>query len=514
MKKFNDSFHFVISHAKSYGFIFPSCDIYDGISAIYDYGPYGILLKNNIKDYWWKSMIQFHRNIVGIDTSILMHPTIWKASGHVEAFNDPLIDNKDSRRRYRADLLVEEYCDRIEHKIHKTVEKARKILGEEFDEQNFFATSPKIAEYRRKKESIMKRLAMAMEKENLNDIRNLIEELEIRDPESGSKSWTDVREFNLMFKTHFGSLRENALELYLRPETAQGIFVNFSNVSKSTRMKIPFGIAQIGKAFRNEIIARQFIFRMREFEQMEMQFFVAPAQEREWYEYWKQTRFKWHLSLAIDPHFYRFHDHDKLAHYANAATDIEFLFPFGFKELEGIHSRTDFDLKNHQKYSGKKLQYFDSDRHEHYTPYVIETSIGLDRMFLGLFSSSLKEEEFSKGNFRRVLKLPIALAPIKAAILPLVKNDGLPELAEKIFNELKWKYMVIFDENQSIGKRYRRQDAIGTPFCFTVDHHSLQDYTVTVRHRDSMRQERLYINKLTYLLEDKMDIQKLLLNNM
>jgi len=494
-----NSFHFVISHAKSYGFIFPSCEIYDGISAIYDYGPYGILLKNNIKDYWWKSMIQLHRNIIGIDTSILMHPTVWKASGHVEAFNDLLIDNKDSRRRYRADLMVEEYCDRIEHKINKIVEKARNILGEEFDEHNFFASSLKIAELKRKKESIMKRLAIAMMKKNLNDIRNIIEELEIRDTESGSKRWTDVREFNLMFKTDIGSLRQNALVLYLRPETAQGSFVNFSNVSKSPRIKIPFGIAQIGKVFRNEIIARQFIFRMREFEQMEMQFFIAPTQEREWYEYWKQTRFKWHLSLTIDPNFYRYHDHNKLSHYANAASDIEFLFPFGFREIEGIHSRTDFDLVNHHQYSGKKLQYFDSDKH--YTPYVIETSIGLDRMFLGVFSSSLKKEEFSKGNFRSVLKLPRALAPIKAAILPLVKKDGLPELAENIFNELKWKYMVIYEANESIGKRYRRQDAIGTPFCFTVDYHSLIDYTVTVRYRDNMRQERLFINKLPYLLE-------------
>lgn len=504
-----NSFNFVISHAKSYGFIFPSCEIYDGISSIYDYGPYGILLKNNIKDYWWKSMIQLHRNIVGIDTSILMHPIIWKASGHVDSFNDPLIDNKDSRRRYRADLLIEEYCSKIEYKIHKTVEKTRNILGKYFDEHNFFINSKKIYELKEQKENIMKRLIIAIDKKNLNDIRNLIEELDIREIKSGSKNWTDVREFNLMFKTNLGSLRQNILELYLRPETAQGIFVNFSNVSNSTRMKIPFGIAQIGKAFRNEIIARQFIFRMREFEQMEMQFFIAPSQEKEWFEYWRQIRFKWHLSLIRDPHFYRFHDHDKLAHYASNATDIEFLFPFGFKEIEGIHSRTDFDLKNHQKFSGKKLNFFDSNSHQHYTPYVIETSIGLDRMFLGLLSSSLKEEEFSKGNFRSVLKLPIILAPVKAAILPLVKKDGLPELAEKIFNELKWKYMVIYEANESIGKRYRRQDAIGTPFCFTVDYHSLQNYTVTVRHRDNMRQERLSINKIIYLLEEKMEFQKL-----
>lgn len=503
-----NSFHFVISHAKMYGFIFPSCEIYDGINSIYDYGPYGILLKNNIKDYWWKSMIQLHKNIVGIDSSILMHPNIWKASGHIYAFNDPLIDNKDSRHRYRADLLIEEYCSKIEYKIHKTVEKAINFLGEEFDEHNFFIASFKIDELREQKENIMKRLAIAMNKKKLNDIRKLIEELEIRDPENGSKKWTNVREFNLMFKTKLGSLKENTLELYLRPETAQGVFVNFSNIYNSTRMKIPFGIAQIGKVFRNEIIARQFIFRMREFEQMEMQFFVEPTQEKKWYEYWRQTRFKWHLSLTIDPHFYRFHDHDKLAHYASAATDIEFLFPFGFKEIEGIHSRTDFDLKNHQKFSGKKLHYFDSNSHQHYIPYVIETSIGLDRMFFGLFSSSLKEEN-TKGNFRSVLKLPIALAPIKAAILPLVKKDGLPELAERIYNELKFKYMVIYEANESIGKRYRRQDAIGTPFCFTVDYYSLQDYTVTVRYRDNMRQERLSINKIISLLDDKMDIQKL-----
>lgn len=501
-----NSFHFVISHAKSYGFIFPSGEIYDSLSAIYDYGPYGILLKNNIKNYWWKSMIKLHRNIVGVDTSILMHPKIWKASGHLDAFHDTLIDNKDSRRRYRADVLIEEYCFVIEHKINKLVKKAKNLLVEDFDDTHFFNTSSKVAELKRKKESIMKRLVIAMKKKNLNDIRNLIEELEIKDSESGTKSWTDVREFNIMFKTHFGSLKQDTLELYLRPETAQGIFVNFSNVSKSTRIKIPFGIAQIGKAFRNEIIARQYIFRMREFEQMEMQFFVAPPQEREWFEYWKEIRFKWHLSLTIDPNIYRFHEHAKLAHYANAATDIELLFPFGFKEIEGIHSRTDFDLKNHQKYSGKILQYFYSNSHQHYIPYIIETSIGLDRMFLGLFCSSLKEEE-TKVNFRSVLKFSGALAPIKAAIFPLVKKDGLPELAEKIFNELKWKYMLKYEANESIGKRYRRQDAIGTPFCFTVDYHSLQNFTITVRYRDNMRQERLSINKLPYLLEENINIQ-------
>lgn len=498
-----NSLHFIISHAKLYGFIFPSCEIYDGISAIYDYGPYGILLKKNIKDYWWKSMVQLHRNIVGIDSSILMNPIIWKASGHIDAFNDPLIDNKDSHRRYRADILIEEYCDRIEYKINKISEKAKNILGSSFDKCYLFDTSPQIRKLKRKKENIMNRLEIDIKKKNINDIRNIIEELEIKETESGSKRWTDVRIFNLMFKTYFGSHIDDSIELYLRPETAQGSFVNFPNVNKSTGMKIPFGIAQIGKAFRNEIIARQFIFRMREFEQMEMQFFVDPLLEKEWFEYWKQVRFKWHLSLTKDPHFYRFHDHDKLAHYANAATDIEFLFPFGFKEIEGIHSRADFDLKNHQKFSGKKLQFFDTKSNRHYTPYIIETSIGLDRMFLGLFSYSLKEEEISNGNFRSVLKLPKILAPIKAAIFPLVKKDGLPELAEKIFNELKWKYMVVYESNESIGKRYRKQDAIGTPFCFTVDYKSLLDYTVTVRHRDNMRQERLSINKLSYFLEEK-----------
>lgn len=497
-----NSFHFVISHAKSYGFIFPSSEIYDCLSAIYDYGHYGILLKNNIKDYWWKSMIKLHRNIVGVDTSILMHPSVWKASGHVKAFNDLMIDNKDSRRRYRADLLIEEYCFIIEHKINKLVDKARNILEKEFDDNQFFYTSSKRGELKRKKESIMKRLIIAMKKKKRDDLRNLIEELEIKDSESGSKRWTDIREFNLLFKTYFGSLKQDTLELYLRPETAQGIYVNFSNIYNSTRKKIPFGIAQIGKVFRNEVIARQYIFRMREFEQMEMQFFVTPYHKTEWYEYWKDIRFKWHLSLTRDPHFYRFHEHANLAHYANAAADIEFLFPFGFKEIEGIHSRTDFDLKNHQKYSGKKLLYFDSNSHQHYTPYIIETSIGLDRMFLCLFSSSLKEEEVSKGYFRSVLKFPIILSPIKAAILPLVKKDGLPELAETIFNELKCKYMVIKETNESIGKRYRRQDAIGTPFCFTVDYNSLQNYTITVRYRDNMRQERLSINKLIYLLEE------------
>lgn len=503
-----NSFNYIISHAKLYGFIFPSSEIYDGISSIYDYGPYGTLLKNNIKDYWWRSMVQLHKNIVGLDSSILMHPTIWKASGHITSFNDLLIDNKDSCRRYRADTLIEEYCSRIKKKINKTIEKTKNLLGEEYYITKFNINSPKISKLKEQKISIRNRLSISIENKNLNEIRSLIQELDIKDIESGSKNWTDIREFNLMFKTNLGSLKYSSMELYLRPETAQGIFVNFSNVSNSARMKVPFGIAQIGKAFRNEITARQFIFRMREFEQMEMQFFINPIQEREWFEYWRQTRFRWHLSLIKDPHFYRFHDHNQLAHYANAATDIEFLFPFGFKEIEGIHSRTDFDLKNHQKFSGKKINYFDSNYHKHYTPYVIETSIGLDRMFLGLFSSSLKEEEFSKGKFRSVLKIPIVLAPVKAAILPLVKKDGLPELAEKIFNELKWKYMVIYDENESIGKRYRRQDAIGTPFCFTVDYYSLEDYTITVRYRDNMRQERLSINNIIYLLDNIMDIKK------
>lgn len=500
MQHKEEHFKKVISHAKEYGYIFASSEIYDGLSAVYDYAQNGVLLKNNIREYWWKSMVQLHQNIVGLDAAILMHPTTWKASGHVDAFNDPLIDNKDSKKRYRADVLIEDYVEKINQKALKEIEKARKRFGENFDEQQFVTTNERVLNYRAQQKSIIERFTNSLGAGDLADVKALIEELGIADPETGSKNWTEVRQFNLMFGTKLGASAEHAMEIYLRPETAQGIFVNFQNVQKSGRMKIPFGIAQTGKAFRNEIVARQFIFRMREFEQMEMQFFVRPGEELSWYEYWKETRLKWHLSLGFGQESYRFHDHEKLAHYANAACDIEFDFPFGFKELEGIHSRTDFDLKAHEKFSGKKLQYFDPEINESYVPYVVETSIGLDRMFLAVFSKSLVEETLPDGSSRVVLKIPAVLAPVKVAVLPLVKKDGLPEIAQKIVDQLQWDFVVSYDEKDAIGRRYRRQDALGTPFCVTVDHETLNDQTVTIRHRDSMEQQRVPIDQLYELI--------------
>ncbi|TRZ45831.1 glycine--tRNA ligase [Robertkochia solimangrovi] len=507
MAKQEDQFKKVISHAKEYGYIFPSSEIYDGLSAVYDYGQNGVELKRNIREYWWKAMVQLHDNIVGIDASIFMHPTTWKASGHVDAFNDPLIDNKDSKKRYRADVLVEDYVAKIEGKIEKEVAKAERRFGESFDKAQFLSTNPRVLKYQEEANGILKRLGQSLEREDLADVKALIEELEIADPETGSRNWTDVKQFNLMFGTKLGASAESAIDLYLRPETAQGIFVNFLNVQKSGRMKIPFGIAQTGKAFRNEIVARQFIFRMREFEQMEMQYFIKPGTQKEWYEYWKEARLKWHHSLGLGEDNYRFHDHEKLAHYADAAADIEFRFPFGFKELEGIHSRTDFDLGSHEKFSNKKLQYFDPEENKSYVPYVLETSIGLDRMFLAVFSSALQEEELENGTTRTVLKIPAVLAPTKAAILPLVKKDGLPEIAKKIVDELKWDFNVDYDEKDAVGRRYRRQDAAGTPFCITVDHETLENNTVTIRHRDTMEQSRVKIEDLKSIISKETDMR-------
>lgn len=498
-----DFFKKITSHAKEYGFVFQSSEIYDGLGAVYDYGQNGVELKNNIRAYWWKSMVQLHDNIVGLDAAIFMHPTIWKASGHVDAFSDPLIDNKDSKKRYRADVLVEDFLSKLEEKVNKEVDKARKRFGETFDEEQFVSTNPRVVEYTNQINDTKKRLYGAMEANDFGAFKQLIEDIGVVCPVSGSRNWTDVRQFNLMFSTQMGSTADGASEIYLRPETAQGIFVNYLNVQKTGRMKIPFGIAQTGKAFRNEIVARQFIFRMREFEQMEMQFFVRPGEELKWYEYWKATRLKWHLSLGIPAEKYRFHNHEKLAHYANAAADIEFEFPFGFKELEGIHSRTDFDLNAHQKYSGKKLQYFDPETNESYVPYVVETSIGLDRMFLAILSNAYTEEQLEDGSERVVLKFPAVLAPIKAAVLPLMKKDGLPEKGREIMDMLKHDFMCHYEEKDAIGKRYRRHDAIGTPFCITVDHQTLEDNTVTLRERDSMQQERVDIAQLNSIIGSK-----------
>ena len=502
----DDQFKNVIAHAKEYGFIFQSSEIYDGLSAVYDYGQNGALLKNNIKAYWWGAMVQMHENIVGIDSAIFMHPTTWKASGHVDAFNDPLIDNKDSKKRYRADVLIEDHVEKIRQKIEKEVGKATKRFGESFDRTQFESTNPRVVGYHEKIRAIMDRFVKSMESEDLADVKQLIEDEQIKCPVSGSMNWTDVRQFNLMFGTQMGSVAEGASTLYLRPETAQGIFLNYLNVQKTGRMKIPFGIAQIGKAFRNEIVARQFIFRMREFEQMEMQFFVRPGTEMEWYETWKEKRLAWHKSLGIDAGNYRFHDHEKLAHYANAAADIEFKFPFGFKELEGIHSRTDFDLKQHEEFSGKKLQYFDPELGENYVPYVVETSIGLDRMFLAILSNSLQTEQLEDGSARTVMNIPSFLAPYKVAVLPLLKKDGLPEKAREVMNMLKFDHMVKYDEKDAIGKRYRRQDAAGTPLCVTIDHQTLEDNTLTVRFRDSMEQIRIPMTELSALVAEKVSL--------
>ena len=510
MSNQEDRLKTLIGHAKEYGFVFPSSEIYDGLSATYDYGPYGVELKNNIRRYWWEAMTKLNENIVGIDAAIFMHPTVWKASGHVDAFNDPLIDNKDSKKRYRADVLLEEHMAKYADKIEKEVEKGRKKFGEAFDEAQFRATNPNVKRSQERIDAVEGRMKAALEANDLVAVRQLIIDEEIKCPISGTGNWTDVRQFNLMFATELGSVSGESSTIYLRPETAQGIFVNFLNVQKSARMKIPFGIAQTGKAFRNEIVARQFIFRMREFEQMEMQFFIKPGTQQEWYEHWKAKRIAWHRALGLPADNYRFHDHIKLAHYADAACDIEFKFPMGFKELEGIHSRTDFDLANHEKYSGRKLTYFDPEANESYVPYVLETSIGLDRMFLAILSAAYDEEKLENGEERVVLRIPAALAPVKVAVLPLIKKDGLPEKARAIMDRLKLDHNCQYDEKDSIGKRYRRQDAIGTPYCITVDHDTLTDEAVTIRERDSMRQERVPISEVERIVGEKVDLRGLL----
>ncbi len=474
-----NKFQAIISHAKEYGFVFQSSEIYDGLSAVYDYGPWGSELKKNIREYWWNAMTRMHDNIVGIDAAIFMHPTTWKASGHVDNFSDPMIDNKDSKKRYRVDHLIEATADA-------------------------WNSEGKLAEA----EALLKEMDALLGNNDFAGLKQLIEQHKMKCSVSGTCNWTDVRQFNLMFSTQLGSVAEDASEIYLRPETAQGIFVNFLNVQKTARMKIPFGIAQVGKAFRNEIVARQFIFRMREFEQMEMQFFVRPGTQQEWYAYWKEERMKWHTSLGFPAESYRYHDHVKLAHYADAAVDIEFAFPIGWKEVEGIHSRTDFDLKSHQQYSGKKLQYFDPEINQNYVPYVIETSIGLDRMFLLTLCYAYQEEKWNKEDgsedSRVVLKIPAKIAPIKLAVLPLLKKEGLPEIAKEIMASCRNEFYCFYEEKDTIGKRYRRMDALGTPFCVTIDHQTKEDRTVTIRYRDTMQQERIPIDGLAQFIKGKL----------
>lgn len=475
----------IISHAKEYGFVFPSSEIYDGLQAVYDYGQNGVELKNNLKQVWWKAMTQLHDNIVGVDAAIFMHPLTWKASGHVDGFNDPMIDNKDSKKRYRADQL-------LEGKAEEYAAAGQQDMAD----------------------ALLQKMGELLSAEKLDEVRDLIIAEGITCPISKTSNWTEVRQFNLMFSTQVGSVAEDSSLIYLRPETAQGIFVNFLNVQKSGRMKVPFGIAQIGKAFRNEIVARQFTFRMREFEQMEMQFFVRPGSEMEWYEKWKETRMRFHKAIGLPAEKLKYHDHEKLAHYANAAVDIEFEFPFGFREIEGIHSRTDFDLRNHQELSKKKLQYFDPDLGEdgkaigNYIPYVIETSVGADRMFLAAFCNAYTVETGEKE--RTYLKLHPALSPIKAAVLPLVKKDGLAEKAQEIAASLRLHFRTVYDESGAIGKRYTRQDLIGTPFCIAVDYETMENNTVTIRHRDSMEQERVPIDQLKEKIGYAVDFQRIL----
>ena len=507
-----DSLKKIISHSKEYGFIFPSSEIYEGLNAIYDYAHNGALLKNNIREYWWRSMVQLNENIVGIDSAIFMHPKTWVASGHVDAFNDPLIDNKDSKKRYRADVLIEEHIEKLNLKVQKEIVKAEKRFKDKFDKKQFIETNPRVQEILSSIDKIKSKMVAAFENEDLASVKVLIDDLEIKCPISGTCNWTEVRQFNLMFSTKLGASEDSSMDLYLRPETAQGIFLNYLNVQKTSRMKIPFGIAQTGKAFRNEIVARQFIFRMREFEQMEMQFFIQPGSQAEWFDIWKKKRLDWHLNIGIDNSSFRYHDHDKLAHYADAACDIEFLFPFGFKELEGIHSRTDFDLKSHEKLSGKKIQYFDPALDKNYTPFVVETSIGLDRMFLAILTHSFKMETLDDGSSRNVMSIPKQLAPNKLAFLPLLRKDELPEYTIKLMKEFKHEINIIYDEKDAIGRRYRRQDAIGTPYCITIDHQTLEDDTFTLRDRDSMEQKRIKIDQLKKIVEDELTLKSLLKN--
>lgn len=474
----------VVSHSKEYGFIFPSSEIYDGLQAVYDYGPYGSELKNHLKQLWWRSMTQLHQNVVGLDAAIFMHPLTWKASGHIDSFNDPMIDNKDSKKRYRADVLVEEHAE-----IKRNAGDAKSA------------------------DALVQKLARLLEASDLEGVRQLIVDEGITCRVSGTSNWTEVRQFNLMFSTQVGSVAEDADTIYLRPETAQGIFVNFLNVQKSARMKVPFGIAQIGKAFRNEIVARQFIFRMREFEQMEMQFFIRPGSEMEWYEAWKEKRMRWHQAMGLPAASLQHHKHEKLAHYANAASDIEYKFPFGFREIEGIHSRTDFDLKNHQELSRKKQQYFDPEINQNYIPYVVETSAGADRVFLATMCEAFTQETIGSGDEakdRTFLKLHPALAPVKAAIFPLVKKDGLPEFAQNLYKDLASEFQVIYEERDAIGKRYTRQDLIGTPFCIAVDYDSLSDNAVTIRERDHMQQERVSVDRVAEIIREKVSYKSIL----
>ncbi|MCS7297986.1 MAG: glycine--tRNA ligase [Bacteroidia bacterium] len=493
--------------AKEQGFIYPGSEIYEGIAGVYDYGPLGVELKRRLADLWWRAMVQLHENIVGLDSAILMHPRVWEASGHVEAFHDPMVDNKVSKKRYRVDTLIEEYAQRLEEKARRETEKKLRKKGaplhrleEEVQQQKDFQRAQLLKD----------RLSQALARKDWAALTSLLQEEQIPCPESGSTEWTPVRQFNLMFSTHLGPLAEEAQEIYLRPETAQGIFVDFPLVLRTGRLKVPFGIAQIGKAFRNEIVARQFIFRMREFEQMEMQFFVQPGTEAYWYEVWKEKRLRWHLHLGLKPELLRFKDHEHLAHYAQAATDIEFAFPFGFRELEGIHSRTDYDLSRHAAFSGKRLEYYDETQAQSYVPYVIETSVGLDRLILAHLSQGYTEEmaPTAEGGeeLRIVLKIHPLIAPIQVAVFPLIRKEEFVQKARLLYEELRFFFMSAYEEKDSIGRRYRRYDAKGTPYAITIDGQTLEDETVTIRDRDTLQQVRVPMSQVRAYLGERLEV--------
>jgi glycyl-tRNA synthetase len=476
-KQQNDTVEKIVSLAKRRGFVFQSSEIYGGLNGCWDYGPLGVELLKNIKEEWWKAMT-YREDVEGLDAAILMHPRVWEASGHVENFTDPMIDCKQCKARFRLDTLAELISDKNKEKALKELDPTL-LQGEGTLTEKF--------------EKVL---------EDQNNATKLLDLLGC--PQCGNKgTFTQPRKFNLMFKTFLGPVDDSANVIYLRPETAQGIFVNFLNVQNSSRQKLPFGIAQIGKAFRNEINTKNFLFRTREFEQMEMQYFCKPGTDTQHYEEWKERRIEWFKSLGMTPTKLRFHDHpkDKLAHYAKNATDIEYEFPFGWGEIEGIHNRTDFDLSRHQEFSGKSQQYFDDETKEKYIPYIIETSAGASRSFMAFLIDAYYEEEV-KGETRSVLRFHPKLAPIKAAILPLVNKDGMPEVARKIEADLRPYLRIFYDDKGAVGRRYRRMDEVGTPFCITVDTQTLEDQTVTVRERDSMEQVRVSIDKLlVYLLE-------------
>jgi glycyl-tRNA synthetase len=486
----------IVSLAKRRGFVFQSSEIYGGLNGCWDYGPHGVELLKNIKEEWWKFMT-YRDDIEGLDASILMHPRVWEASGHVQNFTDPMIDCKVCKSRYRVDVLSESINEK---KVKKAIDTLKEtILGNAKLSHRYEEIA---SEYAGSADSAGDLFEGLLNDSELSPL--LLNELNC--PQCGNKnSFTPARLFNLMFKTFIGPVEDTGAAVYLRPETAQGIFVNFLNVQSSSRQKIPFGIAQLGKAFRNEINTKNFLFRTREFEQMEMQFFVRPGEDKKWYEYWKEQRMEWYILLGMSRDKLRYHDHhkDKLAHYAREATDIEYSFPFGWGEIEGIHNRTDFDLSRHEEYSGKSLKYYDEELKEKYTPFIIETSAGASRSFMAFLINSYYEEEV-KGEMRSVLKFHPKLAPVKVAIFPLVNKEGMPEISREIEKDLRRNFKVFYDDKGAVGRRYRRQDEIGTPYCVTVDTQTLTDRTVTVRERDSMEQVRVSIEKLNSYFFEKL----------